>query len=78
MCQYTVKDTINGIVQKVKIEFKSSCEQISRTVIVKSKQAPKISFKEKKNKKRKKRKKPAGINQCNTADFTKLQVVIFI
>lgn len=27
---------------------------------------------------KKKKKKPSGINQCNTADFTKLQIVIFI
>lgn len=74
MWQYTGKGTISDTVQKVKLEFKGSFGQISRTVIVKSKPASKISHIKKLNKEQK---MPPGINQCNTADFTKLQIVIF-
>lgn len=34
--------------------------------------------KNKPKKKKKEQKVPYGINQCNTAEFTKLQIVIFI
>lgn len=50
--QYTVKDTINGRVQEVKLEFKISCGHIFRAVRVKSETMPKISHMEKKKRKK--------------------------
>lgn len=71
-----MKDAINGRVQKVKLEFKISCGHNFRAVRVKSKPTPKIRNMGGKIKIRKKM--PSRINQFNTADFTKLQIVIFI